>query len=366
MTKGDRRRNRRRYKVRYDRLAVLLLALLTVAVIATSCMKAMTGKDPLDDLPGTSPDIPVSEPETTAPPEDDSDTEATTAPEEDTTKSRDPWSEPATEPPSLSEPEPVTDSPYSADYKTISCDYDDIFTGDLVLVNAEHEYQFIEGDTDIVTLYDHKNDYFDVCDNVTKADSAVADQLCSMMEAFTKAAGREKSDIWIFDGYRTYNEQISRRSDGKSRFEAGYTDYHTGRTIDMLVMNEDATTYYFSPEGDYEWFKENAAKYGFIVRFPADKSDFTGERPRSYTYRYVGAPHAQYIAENGLCLEEYIDELRGHTIDDQLKIHTDSGDYRVYFLPEPESGDPAVLVPRTESYTVSGNNVDGFIVTVEE
>jgi hypothetical protein len=138
----------------------------------------------------------------------------------------------------------------------------------------------------------------------------------------------------------------------------------SGRTFDMLVMHDDATTDPFKPEDGYEWFADHAADYGFIVRFPEDKSDLTGERARTYTYRYVGVPHAKYMTKHGLCLEEYIDALKGYTIDKPLEVEGDGCGYRIYYVPAPKSGKIEVLVPEKERYTVSGNNSDGFIVTV--
>ncbi|MBO4877274.1 MAG: D-alanyl-D-alanine carboxypeptidase family protein [Ruminococcus sp.] len=337
MTKGDKRRNRRKYKVRYDRLAVFLLVTIVLAVIITSCVKAVTGKDVTEPIESQLP--------TTAP----TDPAEATEPWEDNT---------------LPEPEPVTEAPKYKDYTVELHKYDDTFKGDLVLVNSQYEYRFMEDDIDVQTLYDHKSSCYDVSDNVVSLDSTVIEQLSAMMEAFKEENSREGTGIWVFDGYRTYNEQAAKRSDGLSSFEPGHTDYHTGRTFDMLVMHEDGTTDPFKPEGDYEWFADHAADYGFITRYPQDKSDITGEKARTYTFRYVGVPHAKYITKHGLCLEEYIEQLKGYTIEKPLEVEGDGCGYRIYFVPLPASDKIEVLVPEKERYTVSGNNSDGFIVTV--
>ena len=62
-------------------------------------------------------------------------------------------------------------------------------------------------------------------------------------------------------------------------------------------------------DGDYAWLTENAWRYGFILRYPPEKADVTGIGYESWHFRYVGIPHAWYMQENNLCLEEYLDLL---------------------------------------------------------
>ena len=139
-----------------------------------------------------------------------------------------------------------------------------------------------------------------------------------------------------------------------------------GRTFDMFRMNDDGTTPYFTGEGDAAWFGDNACRFGFIVRYPEGKDEATGEKARTYTYRYVGAPHASYMHENGLCFEEYIAEVKTHTKDDPLTVAVDGVVSLIYYVPASEEGDTDVTVPKDKEYTVSGNNFDGFIVTVKK
>jgi D-alanyl-D-alanine carboxypeptidase len=102
------------------------------------------------------------------------------------------------------------------------------------------------------------------------------------------------------------------------------------------------------------------------VRYPEGKDEATGEKARTYTYRYVGAPHASYMHENGLCFEEYIAEVKTHTKDDPLTVAVDGVVSLIYYVPASEEGDTDVTVPKDKEYTVSGNNFDGFIVTVKK
>ena len=54
-----------------------------------------------------------------------------------------------------------------------------------------------------------------------------------------------------------------------------------------------------------KWMKEHCAEYGFILRYPKDKTQETGIMFEPWHYRYVGTEAAAYIMENGLCLEEF-------------------------------------------------------------
>ena len=55
---------------------------------------------------------------------------------------------------------------------------------------------------------------------------------------------------------------------------------------------------------------KNSWKYGFILRYPQDKSSLTGIIYEPWHYRYVGLEAAREIQERGICLEEYLEELQ--------------------------------------------------------
>lgn len=344
MNKGEKRRQRRRYRVRTDRIVILVLIVAIIAVLVTSCALALSGKG--------------EKPQKKSPGQTTSRSEQTSEPDEETTTDND--GEDATNPADEGISNPVDDG-----YKAETHTHDEIFMGDLILVNAEHEYKFIEGDLDLLTLFDNRNDFYANGDFVTKLDRTALTQLNAMMAEFASASSLDTTNIFAQDGYRTYQEQVDRHSSGKSKtFEAGHCDYHTGRTIDMFRMNDDGTTPYFTAEGDCSWFAENACRFGFVVRYPEGKDEVTGEKARTYTYRYVGVPHASYMYSNGLCLEEYIAELKNHTKDDPLMSAVDGKVSTIYYVPASEEGNTDVPVPKDGEYTVSGNNSDGFIVTV--
>lgn len=84
----------------------------------------------------------------------------------------------------------------------------------------------------------------------------------------------------------------------------GFSEHQTGLAIDL--KNPKLTNIRLD-EKDYAWVKENAYKYGFIVRFPKDKEHLTGYQEENWHIRYVGLEASKIIHDENLCLEEYID-----------------------------------------------------------
>lgn len=343
MNKGEKRRKNRRYRIRYDRIIIFVLLIAAMGVVGTSVFKAVTGGK---DEESSSGDESISEPpavtDNYAP--EDTTAETPTEPETTTTAVS----------PVIAAPEGMT---------AVEQEHDNIYKGNLIVVNAEYEYKFLPDDIEVLTLHENQSSCYVTGDLVTGLDSETITQLNAMMEAYAEFRGSWTTDIFIQDGYRTYEEQEYRHSSGQSRtFEAGHADYHTGRTFDMFRIDSYSATGYSYFEAD-DWFKENSGKYGFILRYPEGKSEYTGENPRTYTYRYVGIPHAEYINTYNLCLEEYIGILKTHTIENPLETAADGHIYSIYYVPAGESGKTDVFVPENSAYTISGDNGSGFIVT---
>ena len=57
-----------------------------------------------------------------------------------------------------------------------------------------------------------------------------------------------------------------------------------------------------------QWLRANCAEYGFILRYPKEKQEITGWY-EPWHFRYVGKEAAEYIMENGLCLEEFVEQF---------------------------------------------------------
>ena len=85
------------------------------------------------------------------------------------------------------------------------------------------------------------------------------------------------------------------------------SEHYSGLCADLSIPSK---TEYYSPVDEYKWISDNCDKYGFIVRYTEDKENKTGVAPEAYHFRYVGEPHAYYMKNNNLCLEEYIEYLK--------------------------------------------------------
>ena len=348
MTNGDKRRNRkrdrvsRRYKVRYDRLVAVILVLAVLVVLITSCAQSCSGKGKKKNS-GKQTQTTITD-----------NTQQSSIVDNLVTSN---------ETSSIISGTPEGQRPSESQYTMEVHNSADINRGNLVLVNAEHEYKFLDDDIELVSLFDSiLTEYYHVSDLVTKLDSEALDQLNALMKGFYEA--EKNTDIYVIGGYRTLDEQSDKYYNGNSSFQGGHSDYHTGRTFDIGIFPKDSSSGYYSATGIYSWIDEHAADYGFIVRFPENKENLTGELARTYTYRYVGAPHAVYMKQNELCLEEYIDKIKEHNNEKPVEVTVGSKLYQIYYVAAKATGDTEVPVPANKTYTVSGNNVDGFIVTV--
>ena len=85
--------------------------------------------------------------------------------------------------------------------------------------------------------------------------------------------------------------------------QVGYSEHQSGLAVDINADGIHSAGYEV-----YDWLAQNAWQYGFILRYPEDKTDITGTSYEPWHYRYVGVEAAQAITEQGVCLEEYLGE----------------------------------------------------------
>ncbi len=144
----------------------------------------------------------------------------------------------------------------------------------------------------------------------------------------------------------------------------------SGCAVELSIYPDD-------PDGDtlgsgkFLWLADNCTDYGYILRYPAEKSAATHESGNASLYRYVGFEHAAYMGANHLCLEEYLEVVRTYSSSSPLDItYKDVNGLEqtcaVYFVPA--TGGEAAQLPvlsgsEVTGYTYSGNGSDGFIVT---
>jgi D-alanyl-D-alanine carboxypeptidase len=167
-------------------------------------------------------------------------------------------------------------------------------------------------------------------------ENTVADAVVSMIEAM-RAAGID--NVSVTSGYRTYEYQKTLferyMAEEKEKHPSlsdeeikqivltysaypGTSEHQTGLCVDLYTDEMVGLWNYGSetPDNPYDkgfaetdafvWLCEHAHEYGFILRFPENKTDVTGYSYESWHYRYVGVEHAKKIHQEGITLEEYL------------------------------------------------------------
>lgn len=86
----------------------------------------------------------------------------------------------------------------------------------------------------------------------------------------------------------------------------GTSEHQTGLAVDIVDMSYQILDEKQESTPVQQWLMTHCAEYGFILRYPTDKSALTGVNYEPWHYRYVGVEAAQEIMEHGLCLEEYL------------------------------------------------------------
>ena len=86
--------------------------------------------------------------------------------------------------------------------------------------------------------------------------------------------------------------------------DPGSSEHHTGLAFDLAVTGEAS----FGATKHSVWLREHCWEYGFIIRYPADKTSITNIAHEPWHVRYVGTSHALIMRDENLCLEEYIDK----------------------------------------------------------
>ena len=88
----------------------------------------------------------------------------------------------------------------------------------------------------------------------------------------------------------------------------GRSEHQTGLAADIVTPAYQGLDDGYAETDAAKWLLENAADYGFILRYPADKTEITRINFEPWHYRYVGIDAAKEIMENGLCLEEFLEQ----------------------------------------------------------
>ena len=201
---------------------------------------------------------------------------------------------------------------------------------------------------------------YDSVNNPLMVNRDAFDAFEAMMLEYYKY--EEDDTVWLQGAYRSWQDQKELELNSASA-PAGYSDHHTGY---LLTLKDSVSSKELDLDGNH-WIAKNAHKYGFVLRYPdsGQHSDHTGIQGYTNCIRYVGIAHATYMYENDLCLEEYVTLLASYTQDSQLQIRGADGNlYSIYYVAKSSDAVTSFNVPKNYEYEISGDNVGGFIVTV--
>ncbi len=260
-------------------------------------------------------------------------------------------------------------------YDTITKNSSDVSTGSLILINKEHGFVFSGNNDDLVKMADNTNrDHYKLAYLTHVIDTEALSAFNKMMEDFHGI--HESNDVTVLEAFRSYDAQNevyapSQTEDGvmvnENALPAGSTEHHSGYALDLILVDNSGKITKFDGTGDYEWFKKNCFRYGFVLRYPEHKEEITKMAFQPGHFRYVGVPHSNIMNENDLSLEEYISDLKKHEFSgEHLTYSLNGNDYEIYYVKSSGDG-TAVPVPSDPDtkVVISGNNDDGFIVTLK-
>lgn len=172
-------------------------------------------------------------------------------------------------------------------------------------------------------------------------------------------------DVVYVSGFRSHDEQYHLYQDCLLEYGIEYTtkfvakvdcsEHQTGLAVD-LGEKLDVIDYicpHLPYDGKFKKLRKALLENGFIERYQEHKKDITRIASEPWHFRYVGFPHSLIMDELDLCLEEYIEYLKQFTACNPLVYR----DCIIFYVPE------ECEVKVEGCYGVSGNNVDGWVVT---
>lgn len=282
---------KKRHRLRNTLIVLILLACAAFAVLRWGLPWWLDTVTPHDGTPAQS-DVISSTPDTSA---------AASQPDTST-----PSSEPEPEP----QPDAASDDPAASAHTSETGEQTaGSFDGQidpLMLVNSTHALP--EGYT--VTLTELSN-----------GQSVATLIYPALQQMFDEARAQGIYPI-VASGYRTpekqqslmdqkvqslveqgYSQESAQTEALKWVNQVGYSEHQSGLAVDINADGIHSAGYEV-----YDWLAQNAWQYGFILRYPEDKTDITGTGYEPWHYRYVGVEAAQAITQQGVCLEEYLGE----------------------------------------------------------
>lgn len=165
----------------------------------------------------------------------------------------------------------------------------------------------------VITGLPHDNMIDGIHDIMLKEE--VIEPLHDLLVAAKEINQKEFGDMTIVVGYLSYEDQVAILDTMKTTYgddfakrwdQPGQSEYQLGYTVSLRPNGETANQNSLSVEEKEQatWLKENAYKYGFILRFPKTKENVTDKAYQPYTLRYVGKELAKVMYDQDKAMEE--------------------------------------------------------------
>ncbi|HDR6270240.1 M15 family metallopeptidase [Bacillus cereus] len=232
-----------------------------------------------------------------------------------------------------------------------------IYKGDLLLVNRDYPVKKDSIRSDIINV-NHNSELvrgYVIFDRNLRLSKDVVKKFLNVVDA----AGKESvNHFLISSGYRDFQEQkqLYEKMGSDYALPAGYSEHNLGLSLDIGSTQKKMEK---APEG--KWIEENVWKHGFVLRYPKNKSNITGIQYEPWHIRYVGLPHSAIMQKKNFTLEEYLEFLKEEK---EVSTEVEGKKYTISYYKVSEN--TKVNVPANKQYEISGNNMDGVIVTVQE
>lgn len=232
-----------------------------------------------------------------------------------------------------------------------------IYQGNLLLVNIEYPVHPESIKSDVINLSTHNEltKGYGLLNSEIYLSEDIARKFSEMISAAEKEGVR---NFTITSGFRGFEEQsvLYQEMGSDYALPAGNSEHNLGLSLDVGSTQMKMAD---APEG--KWIEENAWKYGFILRYPKDKTDVTGIQYEPWHIRYVGLPHSAIMKEKNFAFEEYLDYLKEEK---HISASINGEKYSITYYSISQSR--MINVPDNKYFEISGNNMDGVIMTVYE
>lgn len=248
--------------------------------------------------------------------------------------------------------------------KAVVLDKNDIFKGCLVLVNRNHPiHNSYYNSTKMIPI------------NSNQYEILLESKTCALLTQLLKTIDNHNEIIPV-SGYRTskeqkkiYNESLLTNGESFTQKYVALPDrseHQTGLAIDLAkkANHIDFICPDFPHTGVYGVFRKKATSFGFIERYQQEKEHLTGISYEPWHFRYIGYPHAQVLQNYNLSLEEYIQFIKNfHYGEKHFTLRQDTKLFEIFYV-HAASEFTTIHLSKNDCYQISGNNVDGFIVTI--